>query len=102
MAFLGARGTATFLSRATTVLAIIFMLNSIGLSFMLKGSGSPVSVTQQEIQSAATALPRVAGGNEAPNQPIQGLPGNASDKGSPLSLPTDNGGKTQNEPSNNP
>jgi len=57
--FLGARGTATFLTRATTVLAVIFMLNSLGLSFLLRGSSTPVSVTQQEIQSAAEHLPRL-------------------------------------------
>ncbi|TKJ41879.1 preprotein translocase subunit SecG [candidate division LCP-89 bacterium B3_LCP] len=59
--FLGARGTATFMSRATTILAIIFMLNSLSLSFIVSGSSSPVSVTQQAIQSEAQNLPRVAG-----------------------------------------
>jgi preprotein translocase subunit SecG len=62
MAFLGARGTATLLTRATTVLAILFMLNSLGLSFLLGGSGKAVSVTQREIQSSAKNLPTVAGG----------------------------------------
>lgn len=57
--FLGARGTATFLSRATTILAIIFMLNSLGLSFLLRGAGTPVSVTQREIATEASNLPRV-------------------------------------------
>jgi preprotein translocase subunit SecG len=71
MAFLGARGTANFLSRATTILAVIFMLNSLGLSLMGKGIGRPVSVTQQSMQTGASNLPRVpsAGGN------FEGIPG---------------------------
>ena len=64
MSFLGARGTATFLSRATTILAIIFMLNSLGLSLLLQGIGSPRSVTQQEMQTGAQNLPRVPTGSE--------------------------------------
>ena len=76
MSFLGARGTATFLSRATTVLAIVFMLNSLALSLMLRGLGGPVSVTQQEIQSEAQNLPRVAGESQfgTGEIPIQGMP----------------------------
>ncbi len=95
MAFLGARGTATFLSRATTVLAIIFMLNSLGMSFMLKGSSSAVSVTQQEIQqSAAAGLPRVAGEGESAPAPIQGLPDQSSETESPLTSPIEEGGSS--------
>ncbi|MCX6641603.1 MAG: preprotein translocase subunit SecG [bacterium] len=75
MAFLGARGTATLLTRATTVLAVLFMLNSLGLSFLLGGSGKTVSVTQREMQSGASNLPRVAGeGNLGLDQ--EPLPGN--------------------------
>lgn len=74
--FLGARGTASFLSRATTVLAIIFMVNSLSLSFLIRGSTRPVSVTQQEIQSEAQHLPRVAGdaGMGVGEIPLEGLP----------------------------
>ena len=70
--FLGARGTATFLSRATTFLAVIFMLNSLGLSFLIRGASKPVSVTQQAIQSEAQHLPRVPGDVSIP---MEGLPG---------------------------
>ena len=88
--FLGARGTATFLSRATTILAVVFMLNSLGLSLLLQGGGAPRSVTQQEIQqSGAQNLPRVPGDmnlgdlgtaapQESPIAPEQQSPAQAS------------------------
>ncbi len=83
--FLGARGTATFLSRATTVLAVVFMLNSLGLSFMLRGSSAPVSVTQQAISTEAQNLPRVAGEfDPGMDAPLQTLPVE-----SPITTPTD-------------
>lgn len=76
MSFLGARGTANFLSRATTVLAIIFMLNSLGLSVMLKGIGRPASVTQREMQTGAQNLPRVGEGTDlGASTPGTALPG---------------------------
>ncbi|RJP76902.1 MAG: preprotein translocase subunit SecG [Candidatus Zixiibacteriota bacterium] len=77
MSFLGARGTATFLTRATSILAILFMLLSLGLSLMLRGAG-PVSVTQQEMQqSGASNLPAIPPGTEVenPDVPITTPPG---------------------------
>jgi preprotein translocase subunit SecG len=79
MSFLGARGTANFFSRATTVLAIVFMLNSLALSLMIQGRKA-VSVTQQSLQTGAQNLPRVGGpaqGQEGANSqvPITQPPG---------------------------
>lgn len=83
MSFLGARGTATFLSRATTVLAVVFMLNSLGLSLLLRGVGKPVSVTQQVMQTEAQNLPRVPAESELNTEelPLGTLPP-AQDQGS--------------------
>jgi preprotein translocase subunit SecG len=79
MAFLGARGTANFFSRATTVLAVVFMLNSLALSLLIQGRKA-VSVTQQSIQqTSGQNLPRVPGGpgaeNVNPQVPITQPPG---------------------------
>jgi preprotein translocase subunit SecG len=79
MAFLGARGTANFFSRATTILAIVFMLNSLALSLMIQGRKA-VSVTQQALQTGAQNLPRVPGADQGqpganPQVPITQPPG---------------------------
>lgn len=99
VAFLGTRGTATFLSRATTVLAIVFMLNSLALSMMLRTRGTPVSVTQQEIQSGAENLPRVPGGSQpgVGEAPIQGMPGSQGMGGeaTPVQPPSEEGSSGQ-------
>jgi len=84
---LGARGTANFLSRATAILAVVFMLNSLGLSLLLQGGGAPRSVTQQEIQqSGAQNLPRVPGDmnlgdlGSSPGEPAAGQPQSTPDQ----------------------
>ena len=63
---LGARGTATFLSKATVYLAVIFMVNCILLSFFSGGASSPRSAVQEALQnvpdqSPAGNLPLVPG-----------------------------------------
>jgi len=98
--FLGARGTATFLSRATTILGIIFMLNSLGLSFLLRGAGTPVSVTQQEIASEAGNLPRVPDMSELGSGEIPiGTEGTSQDQGAeaPLTVPSEGGQSSGDE-----
>ncbi len=53
----GARGGATFLSRATTVLAVLFMVLSIGLTLLSSNRATTVSVPEElpKSQSAPTA-----------------------------------------------
>ena len=66
----GPRGTATVLSKATTVLAILFMLSSISLSVLAnraRGGGESILGEQQETQEAA---PAPAGGPVT----VEGLP----------------------------
>ncbi len=60
---LGARGTATFLSKATTYLAIAFFVNCILLSLLSQSASSPRSAVQEagEYQSPAQNLPLVPG-----------------------------------------
>lgn len=64
-AVFGGRGAATFLSKATTVLAIAFFLSSIGLSFItpLVGSrsgGVEKSAVTEEAQKEKTQSPMPA------------------------------------------
>lgn len=56
-AVFGGRGAATFLSRVTTVLAVVFLLLALTLSLMKKGvMGDSGSLVQQERQKRS-ALP---------------------------------------------
>ena len=43
----GARGSSTFLSRATAVLAAVFFLNSLGLAYLSAHTGAGGSVVDQ-------------------------------------------------------
>ncbi len=60
----GGRGAATFLTRATTVLATLFFLNCLGMAVITSRTETQASVTQQ---SAAQ--------QEAPNSPVPDIPG---------------------------
>ena len=55
-AVFGGRGAATFLAKATTVLAILFFVSSIGLSFLVSGTRrvAPESVIQKQAQQQRT------------------------------------------------
>ncbi|MCW0181246.1 MAG: preprotein translocase subunit SecG [Zavarzinia sp.] len=74
--FMSARGAANFLTRATAILAGLFMLTSLGLSVLANGHGSSSIVDQiQQQQSpvlvpsdvpAAPVVPAPAAGDSAP------------------------------------
>ena len=78
----GARGTATFLSKLTTVAAIVFMLTSLTLSLVSskdKGSSIMQGATPPAKQTApasggTTPLPPVQNPAATPQQPNQGMP----------------------------
>jgi preprotein translocase subunit SecG len=54
----GARGSASFLSRTTAVLATLFFLTSLGLSYLFsRDSGAPTSVMDQLPAQQAPAAP---------------------------------------------
>jgi preprotein translocase subunit SecG len=54
-AVFGGRGAASFLSKATSVLAILFMFNSVGLAYM---SAQRRTVTAEESESIVTQRAR--------------------------------------------
>jgi preprotein translocase subunit SecG len=76
----GGRSAANFLSRATTVLAALFMLNCLGMALISTGTTAPTSVTQQQSATQQTT-----------NSPV---PGN----GSPSSAPEGQGASGQVPP----
>ncbi len=94
----GGRGAATFLSRATTTLAVLFMLNCLGLAVLSKSATTPRSVTQSESVQPMSPVPTP--GEEA----LQTEPGAVpSDEGAidvtPAAGETPTEGKTQPTPS---
>lgn len=67
----GPRGGASILSRATTAAAIIFMMTSLGLSFMMSGKTGGTSIMDRKSASkakpgAATQIPASAPATSAP------------------------------------
>ncbi|MFC1724127.1 preprotein translocase subunit SecG [candidate division KSB1 bacterium] len=58
-AVFGSRGTATFLSKLTTILAVLFMLSCIGQSLYSRSQGrtAPRSVIEQERDRRAATSP---------------------------------------------
>lgn len=82
-AVFGGRGAATFLSKATTVLAIAFFLSCIVLSFLspVTGGGGGTSAIQREAEKRAsegpgpaTNVPSTTPQQQPPSQPTQTPP----------------------------
>ena len=67
----GPRGSATVLSKATTIAAALFMISSLSLAIMAsRGSGSASSVTERAKPAASRpATPAPAPGQQPPAQP---------------------------------
>lgn len=65
----GARGSANFLSRATAVLATLFLLSSIGLAYLYNGVGERKSVTTIEQKSVSTTEDAVPTQSDLPAVP---------------------------------
>lgn len=74
-AVFGGRGAATFLSRLTTGFAIVFLVFSLLLSFVSRGSSDNAGLVQKEQQKRAAGpasdLPFVPTGGSQPLLPIQ-------------------------------
>ncbi len=91
----GPRGTTTVLSKATTVLAILFMLTSISLSVLSNratGGGESILGEQQETQQT---IPAPAGGGIE----VEGLPAGVDVRTeiTPASPPASNANEAQTD-----
>jgi preprotein translocase subunit SecG len=64
----GGRSAANFLTRATTILAALFMLNCLGMAVLSTTGKQKVSVTQQSVagEPANSPVPEIPGGSTAP------------------------------------
>ena len=85
----GARGSASFLSRMTAVLATLFFLTSLGLSYLFsRGTDAPTSVMDrvpaQQAPLDPTAIPAVPTPEPAAAAPESAAPG-----ADPVPAPTD-------------
>lgn len=56
-AVFGGRSAANFLSRSTTILAVLFMVNCLALSMLSKARTAPRSVTQTEAVQPISPVP---------------------------------------------
>jgi len=65
-AVFGGRGAASFLSRATTVLAVLFMSMAIVLSFMGPGNGGGVTSGPSAVQQAGQQPVQTSPATEVP------------------------------------
>jgi preprotein translocase subunit SecG len=73
----GARGSASFLSRTTAVLATLFFLTSLGLSYLFSQQKQPTSVFDTLPQQQAPAAPGLEPGAMMPELPAQDAPARA-------------------------
>ena len=94
----GGRGAASFLSRATTTLAVIFFITSLTLGFQASRSSGRRSLIQEEARRRGQQKPA-----EGTSAPVQGSPAGAPSTGAPTpggaSLP---GAGPMNAPGNAP
>ena len=74
----GGRSAATFLSRATTVLAVLFMLNCLGLAMLSKTRTALRSVTQAEAVQPVSPVP-TPGQEAVPSEGLQEIPSTPSE-----------------------
>jgi len=85
----GPRGAATFLSRATTWCAIVFMMTSLALSFKRSTPSSSTGSILEQTQKAGTApaKPASAPPIQIPIQPSQPAPSPAPSQQAPAQKP---------------
>jgi len=72
----GARGAASFLSRATAVLATVFFATSLGLAYLSRQQPAPTSLMEQSAEQPAPGAgtaPAAFGTDELPELPALGI-----------------------------
>jgi preprotein translocase subunit SecG len=69
----GSRGSASFLSRTTAVLATLFFLTSLGLSYLLSQQKAPTSVFDTLPQTPAPVVPAPQS-QALPSLPVETTP----------------------------
>ena len=91
----GARGSASFLSRTTAVLATLFFLSSLGLSYLFSERTEPTSVVdrvqQEPVPVPTTSLPPVTQVPVVPatSAPVTQAPAAGTPEAAPAAAPGD-------------
>jgi preprotein translocase subunit SecG len=70
----GARGSASFLSRATAVMATLFFVTSLGLTYMFSRNVEPTSVMDRVVTEQEVPLPQTMPAVEIPASPSTAAP----------------------------
>jgi preprotein translocase subunit SecG len=83
----GARGSASFLSRTTAVLATLFFLTSLGLSYLFSQQQQPTSVFDTLPQQQAPTAPPPQPGAMLPELPATQAPAPGTPAGEPPAAP---------------
>ena len=84
----GARGSASFLSRTTAVLATLFFLTSLGLSYLFSQQQQPTSVFDTLPQQQAPTTPPAQPGGMMPELPATQSPASDAPAAAPPAAPT--------------
>jgi len=70
----GARGSASFLSRTTAVLATLFFVTSLGLSYLFSHRAEPTSVVDRVQSPRPVQLPGLPPATQMPTAPVTSTP----------------------------
>jgi preprotein translocase subunit SecG len=90
-AVFGGRGAATFLSKATSIMAIAFMVSSLTLAF--------ISPSQSEARRESSIKKQLENAQPvAPAEQPSGLPGESNQQGGDVQLPPANESGNQSQP----
>ena len=73
----GSRGSGSFLSRTTAILATLFFLTSLGLSYLFSQSTEPTSVVDRVQPAQSVPAPAGPPAGLLPSVPAENAPANA-------------------------
>jgi len=79
----GARGSASFLSRATAVMATLFFVTSLGLSYLFSRNVEPTSVMDRVVTEQEVPMPDTMPSVEIPVAPVTEAPAAPEQGGTP-------------------
>lgn len=85
--FMSARGAADFLTRATSVLAVMFVVLSIALAALAVGATSGRSIDTSLDRGVPAAVDPLAGATQPAAAPPSAAPAPAATSGDPLAAP---------------
>ena len=96
----GPRGSATLLSKATTISAVVFMLTSLSLSILAtRGAGVGRTVLESQKSKPAAPAGTTTGSGQPAGQPSITFPdGSGGTKSVPLSIPGRDGSQQKSQP----